>query len=236
MWSNEISIDKRYDKELEYILGKLQTMKDLSYATEESKDRVWIYLASVCERQDSIEKKLEDIMETVVLTFMKMRFFVEKLRLQKMTYAECVLVCSLVHFDKDFERTILRKVFSNALDYNLDGIYNFRLKDLKSEWQELSEVSSRLLASASSDADVFEVASFIAGGENGGNVLVVGDAIKNLTEHRSVEIPSVFDEGEYNLLCALIEEKPAEIVIEKTDLSRDVVKSLKKISRVIERQ
>ena len=236
MWSNEISIDKRYGREIEYILGKLQTMKDLSFATEESKDRVWIYLASVCERQDAIEEELENIMETVVLTFLKMRFFVERLNIGKMSYAECVLVCSLVHFDKDFERTIIRKVFSNALDYNLDGIFNFRLKALKDEWQELSDVSSRLLASASTDADVFEVVSFIAGGENGGNVLVVGDVAKNLTQHKNIEVPCVFDEWEYNLLCALIEEKPMEIVIETRNLSREAISSLKRISRVIEKQ
>lgn len=236
MWSNEISIDKRYDREIEYILGKLQMMKDLSFATEESKDRVWIYLASACERQDAVEEELENIMETVILTFLKTRFFVERLSLAKMTYAECVLVCSLVHFDKDFERTVVRKVFSNALDYNLDGIFNFRLKALKDEWQELSEVSARLLASASSDSDVFEVVSFIAGGEGGGNVLVVGDVAKNLTQHKNIEVPCVFDESEFNLLCALIEEKPAEIVIETNNLSREVVSSLKRISRVIEKQ
>ena len=48
MWSNLISIDKGYDKEIGYILDKLQCTKDVSYAIEESEDRMWIYLASAC--------------------------------------------------------------------------------------------------------------------------------------------------------------------------------------------
>ena len=36
MWSNVISVDKVYEREINYIIGRLQSTKDLSYAIEES--------------------------------------------------------------------------------------------------------------------------------------------------------------------------------------------------------
>ena len=235
MWSNEISIDKKYTREIEYILSKLEKMKDLSFAVEESQDRVWIYLASACEKQDALEDEIGKIVETVILTFMKIRYFLEKLDATPMNYAKCVLICSLVHFDKDFERTVVQKVLSSALDYNLDGLMNFRLRALKDEWQELAVVSNRLLAGADGEDDVYEVSAFITGNDQKkSRIVITGDSIKNLTEHKTIEVLDVFDNDEFNLINSLVENHPAEIVLENFKLSRTLQAPLRKIARVIE--
>ncbi|MBR4800365.1 MAG: hypothetical protein IK048_01635 [Clostridia bacterium] len=235
MWSNEISLDKKYDREIEFILGKLSGMKDVSFAVEESQDRVWIYLASVCEKQDEVEEKIEEIVETVILTFMKIRFFCEKLGGEPMSQAKCVLICSLAHFDKDFERTIVRKVFSNALDYNLDGLVNFRLRALKDEWQELATVSARLLDGADGEDDVYDVSSFITGSDaKKSKIIIDKDNVKNVTEHRIIEVLDVFDDDEFNLLSSIVENHPSEIVVENFKLPKSLSVPLRKIARVIE--
>ncbi len=235
MWSNEISLDKKYEREIEFILGKLNKMKDVSFAVEESKDRTWIYLASVCERQDSVEEEIAEIVETVILTFMKVRFFCEKLNTMPMTHSKCVLICSLVHFDKDFERTIVRKVLSNALDYNLDGLMNFRLRALKDEWQELASVSSRLLDGAGSDDDVYDVSTFITGSDSRRCKIVInGENIKNITEHKTIEVLDVFDDDDFNLINSIVENRPEEIVIENFKLPKSLIAPLKKIAKVVE--
>ena len=236
MWSNEISLDKKYAREIDYIAGKLNAMKDVSFAMEESEDRVWIYLASVCERQDAVEEELFEIVETVLLTFFKARFFVERLGGGNMGFARCVLICSLVHFDRDFERTVLRKVLSNALDYNLDGLLNFRLRALKDEWEELAGVSLKLLESASNESEVFEVSSFITGGEQKRcRVVLEGEKVKNLTEHTLVEVVNVFDDEEFNYLFAVLGAHPSEIVLDGVNMSKGLNATLRKISRVIEK-
>ena len=235
MWSNEISLDKKYEREIEFILGKLNKMKDVSFAVEESKDRTWIYLASVCERQDSVEEAIAEIVETVILTFMKVRFFCEKLNAMPMTHSKCVLICSLVHFDKDFERTIVRKVLSNALDYNLDGLMNFRLRALKDEWQELANVSARLLDGAGSDDDVYDVSAFITGSDaKKCRIVINGENIKNITEHKTIEVLDVFDDDDYNLINSIVENRPEEIVVENFKLPKSLIAPLKKIARVVE--
>ena len=236
MWSNEISLDKKYAREIDYIAGKLNAMKDVSFAMEESEDRVWIYLASVCERQDAVEEELFEIVETVLLTFFKARFFVERLGVGNMGFARCVLICSLVHFDRDFERTVLRKVLSNALDYNLDGLLNFRLRALKDEWEELAGVSLKLLESASNESEVFEVSSFITGGEQKRcRVVLEGEKVKNLTEHTLVDVVNVFDDEEFNYLFAILGAHPSEIVLDGVNMSKGLNATLRKISRVTEK-
>lgn len=235
MWSNEISIDKKYEREIDFIISKLEKAKDLSYALEESEDRVWIYLASVCEKQEQIEEWLACLCETVILTFMKIRFFVDKLGVHEMTTSRCILICSLAHFDKEFERTVVRKVLSNALDYNLDGLLNFRLRALKDEWQELASVAKRLLGSASSEEEVYDISSFITGSDAKKCRLVInGEQIKNVTEHSVVEVVDVFDDDEFNFINSIIENRPGEIVVENFRLPKTLSEPLRKIARIIE--
>lgn len=236
MWSNVISIDKSYDREIDYILGRLQNTKELSYAIEESRGRMWIYLASVCEKQDEVEEKLQGVFEVVFLSFLKLRFFLDKLHIKRMSHAKCALICSIVHFDREFESNILSKVLSSSLDYNVDGIMNFRLRSLIESWQELADLANRLLDGCNDESDIYDIATFITGSEGKLNQLVLNrNSLRNLTCHRAVEVVKLFDSDEYNMLSAIIREKPTEILIEGCNFTAPMNATLKKIVRVIEK-
>lgn len=236
MWSNVISIDKVYEREINYIIDSLQKTKDLSYAIEESEGRIWMYLAGLCEKQDEIEERLQKIFEVVYLSFIKLRFFLEKLKVRRLSHAKCALICSIVHFDRDFESSVVAKVLSSSLDYNIDGLLNFRLRSLTDGWQELADLTNRLLEDCSQDSDIYEIATFITGSEGKLNQLVLSkNSIRNLTRHTSVEVVKLFDSEEYNLLSAIIKEKPSEILIDGCSLSAPMNDTLKKIVRVIEK-
>lgn len=236
MWSNLISIDKGYDREIGYILEKLQCTKDVSYAIEESENRVWIYLASACECVDKVESKIYEILDVVFLSFLKLRFFLERLPFRVLDHARCALLSSIVNFDRDFESGIIAKTLSSMLDYNVDGIFNFRLKALKDAWAEVADVAARLLEGSSSDADIYDIASFIAGSDGGKNqICIERNRLKNLTERKLVEIVNLFDAEEYNILSAIIKEKPCEIVIENNIFSNPMKSTLRRIARVIEK-
>ncbi|MDE6060363.1 MAG: hypothetical protein K2G31_02710, partial [Clostridia bacterium] len=208
MWSNVISIDKSYEREIGYILDRLQNTKDLSYAIEESESRIWIYLAGMCEKQDEIEECLHEILGVVYLSFIKLRFFLDKLHVRRLSHAKCALICSIVHFDREFEHSVVAKVLSGSLDYNIDGLLNFRLRALTDGWQELADLANRLLDGCTQESDIYEIATFITGSEGKLNQLVLSNNnIRNLTRHTSVEVVNLFDSDEYNLLSAIIKEK-----------------------------
>lgn len=236
MWSNVIGIDKEWNKELEYVLDRLAGCRELSYAMEENKDRVWIYLACACEQYENIERKMFDMLEQVFLSFLKLRFYKEKLNIATLDYAKCTLLSSILHFDRSYECGVIDKMLSCSLDYNIDGLYNFRMKALKDSWSEVAEVASRLMYGVESERDIFDVANFISGSDSKKNVLVIEcGALKNVTERNMVEILNIYDDFELNLLDAIIRSKPCEIQIENTVLSNKMLSTLRKIARVIEK-
>lgn len=236
MWSNVIGIDKEWNKELEYVLKKLAGYKELSYAVEENEDRVWIYIACACDCHEDIERKMYDMLERVFLSFLKLRFFKERLNITTVDYAKCTLLSSILHFDRNYECNVIDKMLSSTLDYNIDGLYNFRMKALKDSWSEVAELSARLLYGAESEQDIFDVASFIAGSDGKKNVLVLnGSVLRNVTERYVVEILNMYDDDELNLLDAIIRSKPCEIQIVNTKLTSKMHSTLRKIARVIEK-
>lgn len=236
MWSNVVSIDKRYEREISYVLDRIENTKDVSYAIEESMDRIFVYLASACENAEAVEENVRDAVCTVVLDFFKMRFFAERLRLARVTLAECALISSMVHFDRDFERALLHRTFASSLNYNIDGVYNFRLAALRDSWGELAEVAEGLLDGVSAESEIFDIASFITGSDGGKNQLVLERGrLKNITCHKNVEVINLFDIQELNLLSAILGERPQEILVRHGELSAPLCSTLKRIARVIER-
>lgn len=236
MWSNVISIDKTYDREIDYILSHLQTEHSLSFALEESKSRLWIYLAGLCERQSEIDAEMNEIMDTVFLSFFKLRFYLRRLSLRDMSYAKCALICSLLHFDRDFELEIVKRNVEVCSDYSLDGIMNFRLRELVDGWEEIASLVNDFLSNAKNDNEIYEISSFITGNEKKSNQLVLKDGnIRNLTRHKSAEIIDLFSDDEYNTLNAVIKEKPKEILLENCNFSKRLVDTLKKTAVVIEK-
>ena len=233
MWSNVISIDKGFRREIEFILGKLKNIRHLSYAVEESRDRVFVYIASVCEMQEEVEAQVRDVLQTVFLVFLKLRFFLSSLQNMDLNPANCALICSLVHFDTEYEKNIIGRVLGETIDYAIDGLLNFRLRPLMENWEELAALATRLISSGSG-GDIYDIASFITGTDGAKNRLALTrDALLNLTVRRPVEVIDLFDKPELNLISAIIREHPCEILLRGVSLSAPMNNTLKHIARVV---
>ena len=233
MWSNVISIDKGFRREIEFILGKLKNIRHLSYAVEESRDRVFVYIASVCEMQEEFEAQVLDVLQAVFLVFLKLRFFLSSLQNMDLNHANCALICSLVHFDTEYEKNIIGRVLGETIDYAIDGLLNFRLRPLMENWEELAALATRLISSGSG-GDIYDIASFITGTDGAKNRLALTrDALLNLTVRRPVEVIDLFDKPELNLISAIIREHPCEILLRGVSLSAPMNNTLKHIARVV---
>ncbi len=234
MWSNVISIDKSFDKESDFIVSNVRDIKNMSYAVEESNDRLWVYVASICEVSNEVEEKVTDIVETVVLTYIKLRFFLDKLHSREMTHSNCALISSLVHFDRVYESNLFRKALSETADFNVDGLYNFRMSGVVENWEELALLAEKLLDG--NDKDVFDVASFITATEGvKSRLAVIGGKLYNLSRRAPVEILPLYQENELNMISAIISEKPSEIIVENTNFTPSMTSTLKRIATVINR-
>lgn len=155
---------------------------------EESRDRVFVYIASVCEMQEEVEAQVRDVLQTVFLVFLKLRFFLSSLQNMDLNHANCALICSLVHFDTEYEKNIIGRVLGETIDYAIDGLLNFRLRPLMENWEELAALATRLISSGSG-GDIYDIASFITGTDGAKNRLALTrDALLNLTVRRPVEV------------------------------------------------
>lgn len=235
MWSNIISIDKRYEREVSYILDSVEGTNEISYATEESPNRLFVYLASACEDAERVERRTQDILSTVILDFFKLRFFKDRLRIKDIGLAGCALLSSIVHFDREFERALCDKIFMSLSDYNIDGAYNFRLSALISSWDELAEVAANLLDGVNSEGELYDIAAFITGSDGAKNrLLVESGRLKNITCRKNVEVINLFDGQDLNLLSAILGERPAEIRVRRNEISGALCSTLKRMTTVIE--
>lgn len=231
MWSNVISIDKRYSKEIDCIKERVENMRDLSFAVEESKDRIWIYLASLCEKSARIEEEITLLIEDIILTYMKTSFFIERLPSFTMSHATCSLICSLVHFDRRYEENMLRRALAETADFNVDGLFNFRLMEMKQNWEEVISLATRLMNST--DSDAYDISAFITSTDNADNrVAIDSGEVYNLTTGKKAEVLKVFDNDEYNLIMAVIGESPEEIIVERTPISKEMKDTLKHIAHL----
>ncbi len=234
MWSNVISLDKQLDKETEYVIDSVRKINDVSYAVEESRERVFVYLASVCDAAEYVEEKILQVVETTILTYLKLRFFLDRLKGVNISHSVCALICSLVHFDRGYEGNLVRKALTETADFNVDGTLNFRLKAVTDNWEELCDLALRLLGDSTGAGDVFDVAAFITSTEGAKCRLAVGKGrLVNLTERRTVEILPLFDSDEYNLISAVIKERPAEILLDGADFSSSMNATLKRIAKIV---
>lgn len=233
MWSNVISIDKMYDKEFEYLYEKIKADKNVSYAYEESRSRHFLYLASLCESSLDVIANVENSICEVYLNHFKLKHFTKNFK--TLSDPLVALTSALLLFDHSYEDALIRKVLSEATEYNIDGILNFRLGALTENWNELSDLISNLLANSQTDDDVYSVAQFINSQEGGINRLMLSEnQLVNLTKSKNVEIENFFDNNDQNLIFAIIKEKPAELVVKNRRLTDSLKRSISPFARIRE--
>ncbi|MEG2687714.1 MAG: hypothetical protein RSA24_00955 [Clostridia bacterium] len=234
MWSNVVSVDKKFGKEFDFLIEKLSQMKNISFAIEESSSRKFVYLASICEKQEEVEAQLFDVLYTEFLSFFKLRFILDRLHQTSFSFANCSLICSLLHFDREYEKTTVQKVLSECLDYNLDGLLTFRMGALTDNWEELCSVASHLIETSGGEEEMYDIATFITGTEDNRSRLTISkNKIFNQTRRHNVEVVKLFDDDRWNFISAIIEQHPTEIALENCNFSREMETTLRHLARVV---
>lgn len=237
MWINELSIDKRYGREFDYILKMLSGIKNLSYTKEITKDRYIFSMATADEYEKQVKNQIFDIVKNVILVFIKRDVIFDGVSLDANTFTKVAIVASITHFDNVYEEKYLAYQMQDISDYNIDAIYNFRLKKLISNWEELKEMTSSLLAYADNE-DLTYIASFM----NATSYERIGEvSVEELDEklslytkkpRKNIPILPIYSNFYFNLLDALIRVNPKEVLLDNVVLPEDMLYILKKLVNV----
>lgn len=237
MWVNEISIDKKYKAEFNYICNALERIKNLSYTKETTKDRYVFALATSNENIESVENQIMDIVKNVILVFIKRRIVFGGVDIDIDNYAKVALLGLIIHFDNNYEEKFLEYQMQDIKDYNIDAILNFRLKKLLPNWRELQELSLSLLTNAEEN-DFLDIAEFMNSttGEKIGEAVVERSnenillyTKKTLQNHYVLPL---YNNNYYNLLDAIISVNPKILTISNILLPNDMLVLLRKLYNV----
>ncbi|MDR2634576.1 MAG: hypothetical protein LBC13_01195 [Clostridiales bacterium] len=236
MWSCAVSIDKELQSEFGFLIAEFRRIKNISYAVEDGGGRYFIYLAALCEYGADAEERLREILTCLYLNKFKLKYFLGGVKYRKLDFTAVTLISSLVGFDREFEEAVCRRALVDASDYSVDGIYEFRLKQLRENWDELTELCNNLIAVTDSDEDIFGMAAFMSSSANSSARITVkkgGDgraALFRDSSHIPLDTEEIFGEREFDLLHRIILEHPKEVNYERSAVSREFTECLKQIS------
>ncbi|MDR1905957.1 MAG: hypothetical protein LBQ27_03445, partial [Clostridiales bacterium] len=129
MWTRAISIDKRYAREFNYIVGEVSKSKYSTYAVEEGKKRYFVHVIGEDENGETLSASIKKIVTDVILVYFKSRYIKSRLVYgrgyedDELSDSMAVLVSALIYFDVGIEREIIRGVVDASCEYAVDGMF-----------------------------------------------------------------------------------------------------------------
>lgn len=238
MWSRVVSADKKYVSEMNKVLGALKEINWATCAAEESNNRIFIVAAVPDALAAELDLRLENLFADLYLSSVKFAHLKQGLKVDEFTHTTVSLMAAMLGFDLEVERAAVYTAIRECGEFNFDAILNFRLKDLRRNWQDLTELCNNLLALSDGDDDIFYAASFIASApaaeKNRLLIYKINNSIliKNLISGRQVEKSELYDNEEFNVLTAVLLEKPNKITVEGVEFSDNMLSTLKRFGGV----
>ena len=224
MWQSLISIDKHWDNSYKYILSRLNMEKALSYAIENTANRYLIHVASATNYKTVID----DIVAETLLMHFKYEFLSSRIRLNNNSVLNIALLSALIYSDKSHEKSVIMKILWKIQGYSIDALYDFRLGELKSNWQEVSDLVNSMLHANHSACDIYSLIEFILDmSEEDKPELEVysnnGDiTIRNLDNNCVIDIPYLSDKNPINIMTALFSANPSKIYLANSVLNNEM--------------
>lgn len=124
-----LTIDENYEREYCFMLNEFKA-NAFTYAESKRGSRRELYVAVMDEEEG---RKLFSILEEVILTSMKWRYYKEHLKLPQ-NVVDRALAYALLDFDSLGERRFLYENVYPKSELHLDALYNFSFKELKNVW------------------------------------------------------------------------------------------------------
>ena len=102
------------------------------------------YVAVACERKnrDSLIGIIKEVLCDMFATLIKCDYLKKRLKLPIDKYSYNILIHTLVAFDRDNEREIINKALVIQDGMSLDGIFYFRLDELRARWDEIGKLAT----------------------------------------------------------------------------------------------
>ena len=101
-------------------------------------------VAVACERSDrnALVSILKEILGDMIATAVKYEYLKKRIKLPIDKNSYDILIHTLVAFDRDNERELINSALIIEDGMSLDGIFNFRLGELRARWNEIARLAT----------------------------------------------------------------------------------------------
>lgn len=205
---NRQRIEFNSDRRVENYLESIFTQCNYPFVKEKENGRTAFSFYADKEAKNAIT-------EAVLVNFYKMKELTALLR-EKNDRAFDALLGSLIGFGQDDDREKIEKILEKTDAINIDGLYNFRLDELREDWKNLAKLSAKLYAQCETEADVYALSIFMLGMDDTVNAVIILDSAQKLFWEKSgtgIETVPFFEDKERDTIITLLSHRPSDVVV-----------------------
>ena len=231
MWQSNILISKDFNKDNALKKG-LERVEGLYFA--EGGDDGWISFDVASKDYDRAvcESSVREVICDVILNNIKQKYIISSIGRRKIDASLCALISSMLYYDHDKEREYTLKQISALKNYCIDGIVNFRLRQIVEEWQELGNILASTLAKGYGEKEIYSLALYMLGDRKKTSLFIADSKeilITNVSQGGLVDVPEIYPDKSHNIINAIVKYGASEVVIERGKADKELLNALRNL-------
>ena len=231
MWQSNILISNDFNKDNALKKG-LERVEGLYFAEGGDEDWISFDVASKDFDKDRCESAVKEIICDVILNNIKLKFIISSIGRRKIDSSLCALISSMLYYDNDREHEYVLKQLSNLKNFCIDGIVNFRLRQIVEEWQELGNILSSTLAKGYGEKEIYSLALYMLGDREKTSLFIADSKeilITNVSQGGLVNVPEIYPDKSHNIINAIVKYGASEVVIERGNADKELLNALRNL-------
>ncbi|MDE6605910.1 MAG: hypothetical protein K2K85_07830 [Clostridia bacterium] len=231
MWQSNILISSDFNKDNALKKG-LERVEGLYFAEGGDEDWISFDVAAKDFEKDRCESAVKEIICDVILNNIKLKFILSSIGRRKIDSSLCALISSMLYYDNDKEHDYVLKQISNLKNYCIDGIVNFRLRQIVEEWQELGNILSSTLAKGYGEKEIYSLALYMLGDREKTSLFIADSKeilITNVSQGGLVKVPEIYQDKSHNIINAIVKYGASEVVIERGNADKELLNALRNL-------
>lgn len=231
MWQSTILISKQFNKD-DVLKKGLERIEGLYFAEGEEEGYLSYDIAAKEFDKDGCIDAVRELIADIILNNVKLQFILTSLGKRAIDTSLCTLISSMLYYDNKKEEEYVKKQISALKNYCVDGIVNFRLRDLVNEWKELGTIILNTIGKGFGEKEIYSLALYMLG-ERKDTSLFIADSreilITNVSQGGLVKVPEIYGEKIHNIINAIVKYGASEVVIERGNADKELLNALRNI-------
>ena len=231
MWQSNILISNDFNTDGALKKG-LERVEGLYFA--EGGDEEWISFDIAAKDYDKerCEKAVREVICDVILNNIKLKFIMSSVGRRKIDSSLCALISSMLYYDGEKEHEYVFKQISRQNNYCVDGIVNFRLRQIVEEWRELGNIISSTLSKGYGEKEIYSLALYMLGDRKKTSLFIADSKeilITNVSQGGLVNVPEIYQDKAHNIINAIVKYGASEVVIERGNADKELLNALRNL-------